>query len=251
LTGRRGLAAALIALFSLAAQAYLPPASAILLRVAQRRSDVASRSYQVRGTATFAGDAARRAAASAGLSLQGQELSAPALLLVKSPGQCRLELSPPGERLAVSQRGGAISGRRGLDGVVEARALVAAACTLLTRSGSAVESERHLARALAARGVSLSEVSFGHVDGGVAWVIGGKPRDARPEVWIDKLSFQPVRLVAPEPGGPIDVRLLGFGAPPGGEGFPRTIEVWRGEELALRFVAGKVKPGARIPDSAF
>jgi hypothetical protein len=255
LTRSRALAAALVALLSFAGQAYLPPAGAVLMRVAQRRSDVAATSYQARGTATFAGEAARRAAAAAGLSSQGQELAAPALLLVKSPGRCRLELSPAGaptgERAAVSQRGGATSGRRGLEGVAEVRALVDAVCTLLTRSGTAVQTERHLAHALAARGVSLSEVSFGIMDGTVAWVIGGRPRDARPQAWIDKVSLEPVRFVAPGPGGPLDVRLLGFGAPPGGEGFPRTIEVWRGEELALRFVAEKVKPGARIPDSAF
>jgi hypothetical protein len=250
------LAAALVALFSFAAQAYVPPAAAILKRVAQRRNDVASPAYEVRGTATFVGDAARRAAASTGLSLQGQELSAPALLLVKYPGRCRLELSPerapPGERPAVSQRGSGISGRRGLDGVAEARAFVAAVCTLLTQPGSGgAESERHLARALAARGVSLSDVSFGLLDGRAAWVVGGKPRDARPQAWIDKQSFQPVRLVTPPPDGPTDVRLLGFGSSAGGDAFPRTVEVWRGEELALRFTAERVTRGARIPDSVF
>jgi hypothetical protein len=255
LTRHRVLAATLVALFSFAGWAYLPPVAAILMRVAQHRNDVASLAYEARGTVTFAGDAARRAAASAGLTPQGQELSLPALLWVKSPSRCRLELSPervpPRERPAVSQRGSTFSGRRGLDGVAEARALVAAVCALLTRSGSAVESERHLARALAARGVSLSDVSFGIMDGRAAWVIGGRPGDARPQAWIDKQSFQPERFIAPDSGGPTDVRLLEFGSPAGGNGFPRTVEVWRGEDLALRFTAEKVKPGARIPDSAF
>jgi hypothetical protein len=255
LTRSRALAAALAALFSLAARAYLPPVGAILRRVAQHRNDVAALAYEARGMVTFPGDAARRVAALSGLSPQGQELSVPALLLVKSPGRCRLELSPervpPRERPAATQRGDTFSGRRGLDGVAEARALVAAVCTLLTRSGSLVESERHLARALASRGVSLSEVSFGLLDGRAAWVIGGRPQDTRPQAWIDKQSFQPVRFVAPGPGGPSDVRFLGFGSSTGGNGFPRTVEVWRGEDLALRFTAEKVKPGARIPDSAF
>ncbi len=252
----RALAAALAALAASAAHAYVPPARAILRRVAQRRSDVAVTAYEVRGTVAFMGESARRAAAAASLPPPAQELALPALLLVKVPGRCRLELAPQGvpaaERPALSQRGGRVSGQHGLDGLPEARALVTTICALLAeRGGGGAEPERPLAQALASRGVSLSDVSFGRLNGRVAWVIGGRPQDGRPQAWVDKQSFQPVRLVAAGTAGSSDVRLLDFGSSAGGDAFPRAVEAWLGKELALRFTAEKVTPNPRMPDALF
>jgi hypothetical protein len=253
---RRALLAALAAAVALPAAAYLPPASAILKRVVQRRDELGLTAIEVRGSLLLAGDAARSAAATSGLPVAGPELSVPAVVVVKAPGRCRLELLPegvpPAERPAVSLRAGRVLGHRGLEGVPAARALMEGVCALLGERGSGgAEPERALAQALSARGIALQEVALGRLGARVAWVIGARPREQRPQAWIDKQSLQPIRLVAPLGGPPRDVRLLDFGSPVGGDAFPRAVEVWDGERLEARFTTEKVTPNPRVPDALF
>ena len=238
------------------ASAYLPPATAILKRVAQRRGEVGLAAMEVRGTLTLTGDAARRVSAAAGLALPGAELSAPAVLLLKAPARCRLEVAPEGtpvaNRPAVSVRAGRASGSRGLASAPGAQALVEGVCTLLgDKAPGSAELERSIARRLAGQGVALADVSLGRLGGRVAWVFGGRAKDPRPQAWVDKQSFQLVRLVAPLAGAQRDVRLLDFGSPVGGDAFPRVVEVWNGTELEARFTAEKLTPNPRIPDAVF
>jgi hypothetical protein len=253
----RGLKIAALAVAiaaALPAGAYVPPASAILRRVAQRRDEVGLSSMQVQGTLVLSGAAASLARASGlapGAAGSG-EVSVPAAVFVKSPGRCRLELTTAGvaasERPSLSARGPRVAGHRGLEALPAAVALVEGVCALLAERGVG---DRGLAQALTARGVALSEVALGRLDGRVAFVLGGLPREARPQAWIDKQSFQPIRLVARFGAATRDVRLLDFGAAVGGEGFPRAVEVWDGAQLEARFTAEKLTPNPRLPDAMF
>ena len=254
--GLRQLAALVALALAAPAAGYLPPASAILKRVVQRRDELRLAALEARGSVTFTGDAARRLAAELGLPPPAGELTLPALIAVKMPGRCRLELAPEGvplaERPAVSLRSGRILGHRGLDALAPARALVEGLCTLLgEKSSGNPDPERAFAQGLAARGVALPEVALGRLAGRVAWVLGGRPQEARPQAWVDKQNFQPVRLMAPLAGAPRDLRLLDFGAPVGGDAFPRAAEVWSGNELELRFIIEKLTQNPRLPDAVF
>jgi len=244
-------AAALVAALATAAVAYLPPAGAILRRAAQRRADAFPSPVEARGTVTFFGEAARQAAAAARLPLQGPELASPAVVLLKAPSRCRLELAPEGvpppERAAVSLKGARLSGQRGLERTAPARALVEGLCALLGEKGSA----EALASELRRRGVNPSEVSLGRTDHRIAWVLGGRPREPTPQVWVDRQLSQPTRLIAPLAGATRDVRLIGLGTGPGGDAFPQTIEVRSGEQLELRFTADKVARNPKMADALF
>jgi hypothetical protein len=134
--------------------------------------------------------------------------------------------------------------------VPAARALDEGTCTLLAERGGAA-GERALAQGLAARGVALSDVALGRLGNRVAWVLGGRPREPRPQAWFDKQNLQPLRLVAPLGGPTRDVRLLDFGAPVGGDAFPRAVEVWSGDTLEARFTLEKLFQNPRLPDAAF
>ncbi|HEX9288044.1 MAG TPA: hypothetical protein VF904_00875 [Anaeromyxobacteraceae bacterium] len=253
---RAVLAAIALAAVALPAAAYLPPAPAILRRVAQRRDGLGLAAIEVRGTLAFSGDAAQRAAAVTGLPSTGPELAIPAIVVLKVPGRCRLELAPDGvatgDRPAISMRGARVTGHRGLDGVPAARALVEGVCTLLGEKGAGgAEPERPLAQALAAKGVALGDVTLGRLSGRIAWVIGGRAQDTRPQAWVDKQSFQPARLVATLGGAQRDVRLLDFGSPVGGDAFPRAVEVWSGGRLEARFTIEKLVQNPRVPDAVF
>ncbi len=106
-------------------------------------------------------------------------------------------------------------------------------------------------QAPAGRGVALGDVALGRLCGRVAWVIGARPQEAKPQAWIDKQSFQPVRLVARFGDAARDVRLLDFGSPVEGDGFPRAVEVWNGDALEARFTTEKMTPNPRLPDAIF
>ncbi len=253
---RRRLAAVAVAVaVASPAAAYLPPATAILRRLAQRRAEVGLDSMEVRGTLALSGEGARRVAAAAGLSLSGPELTSPAVLLVKVPGRCRLELAPDAvaaaSRPAVSVRGGRAVGLRGLADVPAAQALVEAVCILLGEKGAGGEPDRAIGRRLASQGIAIGNVALGRLGGRVAWVLGGRPREAQPQAWVDKQTFQPIRLVAALGGAQRDVRFLDFGSPAAGQAFPHVVEVWNGSDLEARFTAERLTPNARIPDTAF
>jgi hypothetical protein len=79
-------------------------------------------------------------------------------------------------------------------------------------------------------------------------VIGGRATDTAPLAWFDKESFQPVRLGYREGGTPIDVRLLGWGSPTGGDWAPRAIEVHAGGLLRVRFTTEKATANPKLPD---
>ncbi len=248
--GARAIAALLAAACALPALAYLPPGPAILKRVAQRRADLGGGALEVRGTVVFSGEAARRAAAATGLQLAGADLTCPAVITVKAPGRCRLELLPPGaaasERPSLSVKAGRLLGHRGLETVPAAEAAVTGLCALLGERGLEA-----LSTGLAARGVSLSEVALGRLEGRVAWVLGGRPTEAKPQAWFDKAALQPIRLVAPVAGALLDVRLLDFGSPVGADIFPRALEVWSGKERLVRFTTEALTTNARAPDALF
>lgn len=254
MSARRAAAALVLLALSPAALAYVPPAAGILRRMGERRAQLSLGSLEVSGTAELeAADAGRLIARGLAPGPDGR-LSAPARLLVKVPGRCRLELAPPGvaaaERPAVSVADGRLTGRGGLEQVPAAAALVRAACALLGVR-VAGDAAGPYAAALSRRGVAVHEATLGRFEGRLAYVLGGRERDAIPLAFVDKETLQPLRLVAREGAALLDVRLLGWGAPPGGEAFPRAVEVHEGEALRLRFTTARTTPNPRLPDASF
>lgn len=257
--GRTGLAGrwrrlrrpllALLVLWSFPALAYILPVGGILRRLGHRREELALASMEVRGGFAMSGDPARAAAAALGLALAGTELSAPALLIFKMPGRCRLELAPPdvseAERPAAVVRQGQLRGSRGLERVPAAVALLRGLCSLVGQQSSTYAQE------LSRIGVPLARPALGRFGGQVAFVIGARPGEAKPQAWVDKRTFQPVRVIFQAGEALADVRLLDWGSPTGGDWFPRAVEVYRGDALQARFVTEKATANPRVADALF
>ena len=252
---RRGAVLALLGLWAAPALAYVLPVSGILKRLGHRREELALATLEVRGTFAMPGDPARVAAAALGLPLAGAELSAPALLAFKMPGRCRLELAPPdlpdAERPAAVVKGGQVSGVRGLERVPAAATMLRGLCALVGPRPGGPEPDRPYAQELSRLGVPLAEAVLGRFNGQVAYVIGARPAEPKPQAWVDKQTFQPVRVVFQAAGGLADVRLLDWGSPAGGDWFPRAVEVHQGGALQARFLTEKAAANPRIADALF
>lgn len=244
----RLLVAAGLAAIALPALAYLLPTSSVLRRLGERREKLSLSALEVTGTLQAEGPLADRLRAATGQPAGGIALL-PARFLMKVPGRCRLEVvgATPAESPFVALRDGRITGAGGLETDPAATATLRALCTLLGTS-TAGDASSAFAAALSRRGVTLGEQSLGRFDGRVAYVIGGPSRQPRSMLYVDKDTFQPLRLVAPEGGALVDVRLLGWGSPTGGDWFPRAVEALQADRLLLRFTTEKANANPRIAE---
>lgn len=252
---RRAVAVLLLAAVALPAAAYVLPVPAILRRLAGRRAAQALATLEVTGTLQASGAAADGVLAAGGVRGAGGFAALPARLLWKVPGRCRIELAPAGvedaDRPYLLVRDDAVTGDGQISRDPSFVAMARAICALLAVGPGAEGEDRPWAAALAKRGVALDDATLGRFDGRVAYVIGGRPTDPRPLAWVDKESFQPVRLLFQEAGRMADVRLLGWGSPTGGDWAPRAIEVHAAGALQLRFTTEKASANPKLADLLF
>jgi hypothetical protein len=249
----RRAAAALALAAALPAAAYILPVPGILRRLAERRAALHLEGLEVQGTLTARGAAAEQLAAAAGLRPGGRgEATAPARFQMKIPGRCRLEIAssedPEAQRPYVAVRDAKLSGS--LAQVPAAAALVRTACALLAVPAGGEPGEAHAAT-LSRQGVALGEATLGRFDGRIAYVVGGRQKDAKPLLFVEKDGFQPLRLVSAEGKDLLDVRLVGWGSPTGGDWFPRAVDVVARDVLLLRFDTEKASANPKLPDPLF
>ncbi len=252
--GARRAGAALALALALPAAAYVLPVPGILRRMGERRAALSLGALEVAGSIVAHGETADAIARSAGAAAVAGQVSAPALFRMKVPGRCRLELAPPevpeASRPFVAIRDGKVSGAGGLDRLPAAVALVRAACALLATTVVG-DASNDYAAALARRGVALTDAHLGRFDGRIAYVVGGRAKDPRPLLFVEKDGFQPLRLVAQEGGAMHDVRLLGWSSPTGGDWFPRAVEVWSADALRLRFTTERAAANPKLAEGLF
>jgi hypothetical protein len=128
---------------------------------------------------------------------------------------------------------------------------------LLDTLGTAVADGDRLLTALKALGINTEVTSFARFDGRVALLIGSKPWETdRPQAWFDKENLLPMRVVtlAKEADGTptrVDVRYLGWGSPVGGNWYPASVEVWRGDKLVRRSVTQSVERNGAVDPGLF
>ncbi len=243
------------------AWAYMLPAPSLIRKTEARREELNLHSLQVMGTLLVTGQAGHALADKYHLPFENDSVTLPAQLSYMMPGRCRLDLAvpgiPEGQQLFAADRNGKVSGPDELKVVQTLWQLV---CPWLSSRGGE-DGTRVIDEWLKAVGVDFQRSSLARYGGIVAEVVGAGPRETeRPQVWIDKDQFVPLRMMTSVKGVAYDAHLIDVGGPGGGgEGLPRAIELYgpgdaasAGQpQLLLRFSADRAEPNAKINDSLF
>ncbi len=238
-------------LVAFAAGAYVLPGGSIMRRTVSAREDAAFANLRVEGTYVFFGPAAKEAGTALGVSSDRPELAADGAMLLKPPERCRFELgAQDGNRLAVVQAGG----RRRQEGTELAvlSAAMGQLCPLLTaRNGSDGEARAELEQHLQGLGIATRTTSLARFGGDVAYVLGDTG-EGKPQFWVYKDNFRPARVRWTDKAGTAwDVRFIDYASAVTGGTLPRSIEVWRGGQRALRFTSIRSDARTVLADKLF
>jgi hypothetical protein len=97
--------------------------------------------------------------------------------------------------------------------------------------------------------VNMKETTLARFHGKVAYIIGAKEweRD-RPQLWIDKDSFLPLRLFVPDGRSLVDIGWFNWGGRLGGDHFPSEIEVSRDGKIFEHCELTDLNTTVKIPD---
>lgn len=198
--------------------------------------------YVIPADSVFARFAAKQAlekidgaplAGRARLFVNGEEKRGQAQVLVDAPGQCVLSLELPETMAKATLAKGQVT-TDGAD-VPALEALAALGCPLTTlKATPAQDAEARLRRMASTLGINTKVVSLRQFDGRPAWVVGAKPLDvSSPQIWFEKESNRPVRIIAVHDGVTWDVRFAGVRSLATGRRHPRVAEVWQGDRQVL------------------
>lgn len=231
--------------------AYVLPSSGILRRMTEARDDLHLFTLKVDGAITFAGQTTREAGAAFGLPADRPEIQTDASVLLKLPGRCRVEVNPvEGSHGAAVMSGGKlrVEGRE----VPALDVAIQQLCAILgNRSSSEGEAKAALVHHLQALKVDLGATSLARFGGQVTYVIGS-PKPGKSQFWVYKDEFLPARLLFTDAQGqPWDLRMSDYTSPATGDWFPRVVELYRGEELQVKFTALKADNKSGIADKLF
>lgn len=129
------------------------------------------------------------------------------------------------------------------------------AALLMPRGSSDGEKASRMRELLRGMGVDTSITSlalYGPDVRSSAYVIGAHPSETKkPQVWIDRETFQPVRVVMKRDGAWLESRFLGYGSPAGGAWFPEIIENYRDGQLIRRARLDELRTNDNLPETLF
>lgn len=224
--------------------AYLLPPSYVINEMVEHRDKLRIKDL----TATLTAEVA-------GLSAPVEER-----LFMKAPERLRiLQERPEGSVLYVESEteraSGAESSLRRMSGM--STDLLAG---LLMPRGKDVEARSARVRSLLQKaGIDLNIVALGIYGEDVreaAYIVGAKPSETdKPQLWVDRVSFQPVRIITfqTEQGEKVryETRMTGYGSATGGNWFPEVVENYRDGKLVRKAHLHDIRINDDLPESMF
>jgi hypothetical protein len=230
----------LLTLIALPAHAYIPPAGFILARLAEKRLAVNASELEVTLETSYGGaDAVAEK------------------LLLKRPYRLRWTRAEGDGEWAYVYKDGEAAEVSSAGEVKRWRVEIEPLAELLTPKAQAQEPLREEYLGVIKKlGIDTGVVSLARFSSRVSYVIGARSKDRdRNQLWVDKDSFQPVRLMfrGEHEGkkGMWDWQLREFGSRETGDAFPRVIERYFDQKLIARSEVQKVQTQAKIPEASF
>ncbi|MBI5529210.1 MAG: hypothetical protein HY897_23035 [Deltaproteobacteria bacterium] len=218
---------------SAAAFAYVPPGGFLLGKVAEQRNTGGLSEFTVEGVANLAGPSG--------------EISGEAQVHVNT--SCCIEISVLAGKKEIALKIG--DGKKAhaspeLKGLADALAGFERGLLLMFPGRGAAGD---LVSAVRSLGVETETTSLARFFGRIAIVIGAPARDrTSPQIWIDKDSYQALRLMLPRKGAGksemLDIRLTDYQHSPMPTKLPRVVEIALGQTILFKLEADKVYAGA-------
>ncbi len=236
--------------------AYIMPTPGVLKRFAAKRDDLSVSSLKATGVAVVSPVLARELAGPLGVTWNSGELNLNATLAVRFPGRCRLELGSSESTRVLAAA--VSSGKRRSEGHEVAALGVALeqACALLAVKSSGEGSTReallsHLRDLkVEVKQMSLARMGDAMTNASVSYLIGDRA-EGKPQLWVSKDRFLPVRLRFSNAAGSWDVRFSDYTSQATGEVWPRVLEIYKGAEPQLRVMLLTADTQAKLDDVKF
>lgn len=259
---KRLVALVAVSLLGATAWAYLPTAVAILKRIGEHRAHIGMRSLRVVGSFTFYGDQAKAVADAMKAPTANAETTVAAEIDYKFSNRCAVTLHAPSGVPADDATASNSFGRIRAVGpdVLPLKIFAKFACPLIdTTDDEHGDVAVVLGRLLEELGGDPSIVSLARFRGKVVYDIGGPLRDvSRPQLWVNKepdiheiLRVEPARLIGRFESKTYDVQLIDYTSAATGEWHPREVDILEGQSVLAKFIAERVDPNPKLPDSVF
>lgn len=161
-----------------------------------------------------------------------------------SKTSCKSQVDLPGEKAVSTFAGGHVETEGTALPALEA--FTALACPLLTLHDiPADEAEKAVQVFAKSIGVDYAVSSLSQLDGRVGLVVGARAHQLqRPQIWFDKVTSRPSRVIASHGGKLWDIRFLDGASIATNRQAPRVTAVWQGTEKHLEVHWMAVNPKA-------
>ncbi|MEM6532725.1 MAG: hypothetical protein AAF654_08870 [Myxococcota bacterium] len=177
-------------------------------------------------------------------------------IFVKSPERLRLVQELPDETTIYIEREGArATGTEASMKKLPGASTEMLAALLMPRGEDNGGKATRLISLLRRAGVNTKVTALGIYGDDVrstAYIIGARSWETdKPQLWIDRENFQPVRLIMKADGVLYESRFTGYGSPTGGAWFPETIENYRDGKLVRRSRLNEIRTNEDLPETLF
>jgi outer membrane lipoprotein-sorting protein len=229
------LAASMLA--STTAEAYVLPATFLIRMLADKRHEQKIKDLSI--------------------ELNSEELatktSVDGHLYLKQPRRLRLTVEGDGGEVYVEKEGACAAGTGGRLKRRKCLAQDLIGSLFVPGEKDYEEISKRLLAALQRAGIDTEIVALGRDDkGSFVYIIGARPWEPeKPQLWLNKETFLPVRQRVKVGDDIHEVRFLGYGTEATGNWFPKVMEEYENDVLVRRSEVTKIKINQELPESMF
>jgi outer membrane lipoprotein-sorting protein len=109
-----------------------------------------------------------------------------------------------------------------------------------------------MTKAVAALGIDTSVTALGRHEDRVCYIIGARAWEKNvSQLWLDKETFLPLRVILVGKGKRSETRWLEFGSSVTGDWYPRVIEVFSNDARVERAEVTKIELNKKVPETLF